>query len=55
MTRKFLSLALANVWTGVEGYGGHSYDRAKFAGNEAIQLDSEGVDLDGDNIVDGFY
>lgn len=36
------------------GYGGHSYDRAKFAGNEAIQLDSEGVDLDGDNIVDGF-
>ncbi|WP_297571053.1 hypothetical protein [Helicobacter sp. UBA3407] len=26
MTRKFLSLALANVWTGVEGYGGHSYD-----------------------------
>ncbi|WP_297580081.1 DUF4879 domain-containing protein [Helicobacter sp. UBA3407] len=42
------------VNTGVVGYGGHSYDRAKFAGNEAIQLDSEGVDLDGDNIVDGF-
>lgn len=42
------------VDTGVVGYGGHSYDRAKFAGNEAVQLKSEGVDLNGDNIVDGF-
>ncbi|WP_297811372.1 DUF4879 domain-containing protein [uncultured Helicobacter sp.] len=42
------------VNTGVVGYGSGSYDRAKFAGNEAVQLYSEGVDLSGDNIVDGF-
>ncbi|TLD86563.1 DUF4879 domain-containing protein [Helicobacter sp. MIT 05-5294] len=42
------------VITAVEGYGGGSYDKAKFAGNTATQLYSDGVDLNGDNIVDGF-
>ena len=42
------------AYTYVEGYGGHSYDRAKFAGNEAVQLSSDGYDANGDNIVDGF-
>lgn len=42
------------VSTGVTGYGGNQYDRAKFAGNDAVQLSSEGIDLTGDNIVDGW-
>lgn len=43
------------VSTGVTGYGGGSYDRAKFAGNDAVQLSSDGVDLTGDNIIDGWF
>ncbi|PZT47419.1 DUF4879 domain-containing protein [Helicobacter valdiviensis] len=46
--------AMFQVRTGVVGYGGGSYDRAKFAGNEAVQLRSDGVDLSGDNIIDGW-
>ena len=42
------------VSTGVTGYGGNQYDRAKFAGNDAVQLSSEGIDLTGYNIVDGW-
>lgn len=42
------------VSTGVTGYGGGSNDRAKFAGNEAVQISSDGVDLIGDNIIDGW-
>ncbi|WP_170999479.1 DUF4879 domain-containing protein [Campylobacter sp. MIT 12-5580] len=42
------------VSTGVTGYGGGSYDRAKFAGNDAVQLSSDGIDLTGDNIIDGW-
>lgn len=45
---------LFRVSTGVTGYGGNQYDRAKFAGNDAVQLSSEGIDLTGDNIVDGW-
>lgn len=47
--------SLFQVGTGVTGYGGNSYDSATFAGNQAVQLDSIGMDLTGDNIVDGFY
>lgn len=43
------------VHTLVLGYGGGSNDRAKFAGNEAVQLSSEGMDYTGDNIIDGWY
>lgn len=43
-----------NVWTGVVGYGGNSYDRASFAGNQAVQLVSEGLDFDGDRVIDGW-
>ncbi|MCW1360687.1 DUF4879 domain-containing protein [Campylobacter sp. US33a] len=43
------------VHTLVLGYGGGSYDKASFAGNQAVQLSSEGMDYTGDNIIDGWY
>ena len=45
---------LFQVSTGVTGDGGLQYDRAKFVGNEAVQLSSVGVDLTGDSVVDGW-
>ena len=42
------------VETGVIGYGGSQTDQATFAGNRATLMDYSGIDMDGDNIVDGW-
>lgn len=43
------------VVTGVLGYGGSSTDSATFAGNQAKFLQSKGIDIDNDNIIDGWW
>ena len=42
------------VITGVIGYGGSSTDSATYNGNQAVLLDIAGMDMNGDNIIDGW-
>lgn len=43
------------VETGVVGYGGSSTDSATFAGNQAKYLKNDTIDIDNDNIIDGWW
>ncbi|TLD81387.1 DUF4879 domain-containing protein [Helicobacter sp. MIT 11-5569] len=42
------------VETAVMGYGGSNTDMATFAGNQATLYDYAGIDMNGDNIIDGW-
>lgn len=42
------------VQTAVIGYGGRGYGNATFLGNEARLVETSGIDIDGDRVVDGY-
>ncbi|EPA9305394.1 TPA: DUF4879 domain-containing protein [Campylobacter coli] len=41
--------------TGVLGYGGSTTDSATFAGNQARYIKNQPIDVNGDNIIDGWW